>query len=301
MTPLIEAGAPIAVVAPCGVYNRDRYRAGLRIARENGLNVQPLDDLLRPWRYLAGNDAHRLEQLVHAMTSDDYAAVWIARGGYGLTRLLDDLPWSRFDDRPVLGFSDVTALFAGMRAHGVGTAVHAPVVHSIPKSDEPSLDALVAVLQGKRPALDGTIWIEGHAEGPVVGGNLCLLASTCGTPEQLDARGCILVLEEIGEPAYRVDRMLQQLHSAGVFDSVTGIVLGEFVDCRVPEGADFTIEDVLKDQLTRLGVPILAEAPIGHGAQNHAFVWGRHGVFDPALPGSADGRLRFQPAPTSRA
>lgn len=296
MTPLLESGAPIAVVAPCGIYNIDRFRAGLRIARENGLNPVPLDDLLRPWRYLAGNDAHRLDQLVHAMTSDDYAAVWVARGGYGLTRIVDDLPWDRFDDRPVLGFSDVTALFAGMRTRGIGTAVHAPVVHSLPKSDPSSVDALVAVLDGKRPALEGTVWVEGHAEGPVVGGNLCLLAATCGTPEQLDASGCILVLEEIGEPAYRIDRMLQQLHSAGVFDGVVGIVLGEFVDCRVPANADHTLDDVLMDQLGRLGIPILAEAPIGHGSANHAFVWGDQAAFEPALPGSADGRLLFRPA-----
>lgn len=287
---VLEAGAPIAVVAPCGIYDPQRFEAGLALARERGFDLRPLDGILRPWRYLAGDDAHRRAQLIEAMTSDAYAGVWIARGGYGLTRLIDDLPWNRFDARPVLGFSDVTALFAAMHRHRVGTAVHAPVVHSLPKTDPASLDALFALLRGERPVLHGRFRGGGVATGPIVGGNLCLLAATCGTPDQLDATGCILVLEEIGEPAYRVDRMLQQLHSAGVLAGVAGIVLGEFVSCRVPEGADYTLDDVLMEQVRKVGVPVLSDVPIGHGAANHAFVWGDHASFGP------DGRLTMAAA-----
>ncbi|MCB9675987.1 MAG: LD-carboxypeptidase [Alphaproteobacteria bacterium] len=282
---MIAPGAPIAVVAPCGAYDPTRFAEGLRIAREHGLNPVPLPGNLHPWRYFAGTDAHRLEQLVEALTSDAYAAVWIARGGYGLTRILDGIPWERVQSRPVIGFSDVTALFNAMYLRGIGTPVHGPVVHSLPVSDATTVERLVAVLAGERPALEGEVWVPGRAEGRVVGGNLCLLAATAGTSAQLDASGCILVLEEIGEQAYRVDRMLQQLHSAGIFDGVQAVVLGEFVSCRAPDGADWTLDDMLRDHLEPLGVPVLAGCPVGHGARNHAFVWGSQGV--------VDGRLAF--------
>ncbi|MEZ4316031.1 MAG: LD-carboxypeptidase [Myxococcota bacterium] len=280
---MIEPGAPIAVCAPCGAYDPDRFAHGLQIARDHGLNPVPLPGLLQPWRYFAGTDAHRLDQLVEALTSDAYAAVWIARGGYGLTRILDGIPWERVSPRPVIGFSDVTALFSAMYARGLGPAVHGPVVHSLPGSDSTTVERLCAVLAGERPAIPGTVRVEGRAEGPVVGGNLCMLAATAGTSAQLDASGCILVLEEIGEPAYRIDRMLQQLESAGVFDGVVALVMGELTSCRSPEGVDWTLDDLLQDRFERLSIPVLVDAPIGHGSQNHAFVWGAHGVVDGGL------------------
>lgn len=273
---MIRPGASIAVCAPCGVPNLARLDAGLQIARSRGFDVQLLPDMLQPHRYLAGPDAHRAAQLVEALTDPRWDAVWIARGGFGLTRLLDALPFERFAERPVIGFSDVTALFGAMHARGLGPCVHGPVVHSLPGTDEASLDALFDVLEG-RPAPDwrGTPWVEGIAEGPVIGGNLCLLAATCGTPHQVDARGALLVLEEVGEHAYRVDRMLQQLVSAGVFDGVAGVLVGEMTGCAAPEGASWSIDDVLRDHLEPLGVPVLAGVPVGHGSRNHAFVWGR--------------------------
>lgn len=271
---MIERGAPIAVVAPCGAYDVNRFEEGLAIARARGHRLEPLPGNLQPHRYLAAPDAVRREQLVTALTDDRYAAVWIARGGYGLTRILDDLPLDRLQRKPIIGFSDVTALFAQLHPHGLGPCVHGPVVHSLPATDTASLDALFALLEGERTDLTGTPWVEGEAEGPLLGGNLCLLAATAGTGAQLDASGSILVLEEIGEPAYRVDRMLQQCRSAGIFDDLAGIVLGDFVSCRVPEGADWSLEDMLREHLCTLGVPVLAEVPIGHGARNHAFVWG---------------------------
>jgi len=277
---MIEAGAPIAVVAPCGAYHVERFEQGLQIAREHGLNPVPLPGILQPWRTFAGTDSHRLDQLVEALCSEDFAATWIARGGYGVTRILDQIPWDQVAPRPVIGFSDVTALFCGLQRNQMGIAVHGPVVHSLPISDEASIRALVEVLHGGSTGFTGTSWVGGRATGPLVGGNLCLLAATAGTPDQLDARGSILVLEEVGEPAYRVDRMLQQLHSAGIFDGVRAVVLGEFVSCRVPEGADWSLDEMLLDHLRPLGVPVLAHAPIGHGSANHAFVWGSEATVD---------------------
>lgn len=273
--PLIPKGAPIAVVAPCGIVDPDRFEAGLRILRAAGHDPHPYPHMQRPWRYLAGDDDHRAAQLVDALTSPRWAAVWIARGGYGLTRILDRVPFHELPRRPVLGFSDVTVLLGALHAAGAGPAIHAPVVHSLPIHDAASLDHLFALLEGRpTPALVGTPWVDGDAEGWLCGGNLCLLAATCGTPWQLDARGAVLVLEEIGEAPYRIDRMLRQLVEAGVFEGVRGVAVGELVGCRPPEGADWTLRDVVLDHLRPLGVPVVGDLPIGHGARNHAFPWG---------------------------
>lgn len=278
---------PIAVIAPCGAYDVDRFAAGLTIARDRGLDLRPLPGNLQPHRYLAAPDDVRRAQLIEAFTDPAYGAVWIARGGYGLTRILDDLPLDTFEQRPCIGFSDVTALFSVLYKNGLGPCVHGPVVHSLGVSDDASLDALFAVLQGERPVLEGVSWVDGTVTAPVAGGNLCLMAATAGTSQQLDVSGHILVIEEVGEPAYRVDRMLQQCRDSGVFDGLAGIALGEFVHCRVPEGADWTLTDMLREHLEPLEIPVVAELPIGHGAQNHAFVWGDVATL-------AGGRLDFR-------
>ncbi len=274
---LIPRGAPIAVIAPSGAYDPARLEQGLALARARGYDLRPFPGMLRPERYLAAPDAVRIEQLTEALTDPRYAAVWIARGGFGLTRILSLLDVDRLRPRPVVGFSDVTALFNVLHGAGLGPCIHGPVVHSLPLTDGPSLDALWRLFEGERTDLVGEPWVEGVAEGPVLGGNLCLLAATAGTPAALRARGAILVLEDVGEPAYRIDRMLTQCLEAGLFDGVRGVVLGRFVDCRVPAGATYGLEDVLRDRLEPLGVPVLADVPIGHGASNQPFVWGEIG------------------------
>jgi len=281
VTPLIPLGTPIAVVAPCGAYNPDQLQAGIQVAAKAGHVLVPAPNMLRPHRYLAGTDAHRLGQLRDALSSPDYGAVWVARGGYGLTRILDDLQLEQPPSKPVLGFSDVTALLTAVHSAG-GTAVHAPMPHSLPNTNQRSLDHLWALLAGQgHHVLPGHTWATGLAAGQLVGGNLCLLAATCGTRQQLCARGRILIIEEVGEPAYKIDRMLRQMISAGVLDDVAGVGVGQMLDCRVPQGASYTIQDVLMDQLGPLGVPVVGALPIGHGSANHAFVLGSEGQIGP--------------------
>jgi muramoyltetrapeptide carboxypeptidase len=122
--------------------------------------------------------------------------------------------------------------------------------------------------------------VPGFARGPLVGGNLALLASLCGTPWQVNTAGRILVVEEVGEHAYRIDRMLQQLHDAGSLAGVAGIALGTFTSCT--GGQSWSVRDVLHDQLNRLKVPVIADLPIGHGEQNYAFPLGAVGTIDGA-------------------
>jgi muramoyltetrapeptide carboxypeptidase len=272
---MIARGTPIAVVAPSGAYDPARLAAGIDLLRARGHDPRPLPGLDAQWRYLAGSDDHRAAQLMHALTSDDFGAVWIARGGYGLTRILDRLPLETLPQRPVIGFSDVTGLFCALDRAGCGPLIHGPVVHSLGITDAESLDHLFDLVEGRpvRP-LSGQSWEEGTTSGRLVGGNICVLAATCGTPWQLDARDAVLVLEEVGEPAYRLDRLLQQLESAGVFAGVRGFAVGQMHHCRVPDGATYRIEDVLRDHLCGRGMPVVGDLPIGHAHANRAFPWG---------------------------
>lgn len=287
MTPLLPRGAPVAMVAPAGIHDPDRLDAGLALARARGVDVRALPGMLQPHRYLAGDDDHRAEQLIEALTDPRWAGVWISRGGYGLTRILDRLEGVELGNKPIIGFSDVTALFAALHPRGLGPLIHGPVVHSLPITDDASLEHLFDLLAGRETApLEGTPWVDGTAEGWLCGGNLCLLATLCGTPWQLDVSGAILVLEDVGEYAFRLDRMLQQLRSAGALEGVAGIAVGTFEGCRVPGGADYTLRDVLLDHLGTLGVPVIGDLPIGHGAANRAFAWG-------AAASLRDGRLAW--------
>lgn len=273
MSPILPAGARIAVIAPASRFDFDLLNRGLATLADWGFQPELFDGALDPVRNLAASDAVRLEHWVRAFSDPRYDAVWAVRGGYGFTRIMQSIPWAALTAKPLIGFSDLTpALDLATQRLGA-IAIHGPVVHSLPSTDAASLSWLRDLLAGAPlPALRGDVWVPGSASGPVVGGNLCLVAATCGTSAQLDATGCLLVLEEVGEPAYRIDRMLQQLASAGVLHGVAGVLVGSFTGCAAPEDQGWSVDDVLRDHLAGLGCPVLAGLPIGHGPANRAFV-----------------------------
>ncbi|MCP4808927.1 MAG: LD-carboxypeptidase [Proteobacteria bacterium] len=270
---MLQPGARVGVFAPSGAFDPTRLAAGMALASSWGLELVESPNLRARHRYLAGTDEQRLADLEWALGSPELDACWMARGGYGITRLLDRVDWDRVADRPMIGFSDGTALLVALRQRAGVAGVHGPVLHSLADlTSGPSRAALRdLLLGGTSPRVGG----EGDPpDGPLVGGNLCVLADLCGTPDQLDARGCVLLLEEIGEPAYKLDRMLRHLRRAGVFDGTVGVVLGQLTSCHAPEGADYTAEDVVLELLGELGVPLVRDAKVGHGRLNRAFVFG---------------------------
>lgn len=263
------------MVAPAGVFDPDWLERGLAIARGWGLTMVPAPYVGARHRFNAGTAVQRALDLRWALSWPDIDAVWFARGGYGTAHLLDDLPYEGLDARPIIGFSDATALFAALG--GRGRAVHGPVLTSLGTLADPdTLEATRALLmEGRAPALPGRpLGAPGRARGRLSGGNVTVLASLCGTPHAWRAAGAIAVLEDVGEAPYRLDRCLHQLLRAGAFEGVCGIALGEFVNCDPPAGTDWTLEEVLLDRLGPLGVPILAGLPVGHGARNRPWVLG---------------------------
>lgn len=268
---MLSPGARIAVVAPSGIFDPARVDRGMRLLESWGYHVEPLGGFGARHRYLAGDDTTRLQDLTRAMCGD-FDAVWMARGGYGLARLLPLLPWQALRRIPFFGFSDATAILNPLFDRGL-VPVHAPVLNAlVDHNDEESRAHLHALLaEGRCAPLQGEVVIPGSADAPIVGGNLCVMASMCGTPFQLRGRGRIVLLEDVGEPPYKLDRLLTQVIQAGCLDGAAAIVLGEFVGASPPEGADWTTREVLVDLLRPLGVPILAGVGVGHGPRNLAF------------------------------
>jgi muramoyltetrapeptide carboxypeptidase len=279
---MLSEGSRVAVVAPAGVFKPERLQAGVELITSWGLEVVAGRNLHAASRYTAGTVQQRLSDLTWALTAADIDAVWFARGGYGTAQLLPHIPWSQCDGRPVIGFSDATALLTAMERVGVGGGIHGPVLHSL--ADHTGADSVAAL---KRMLLEGgSYWLKGRhlcgphraVQGRLVGGNLCVLASLAGTPWSLRAQGAIVVLEDINEPAYKLDRLISQLRASGSFDGAVGIALGEFTDCPVPSSADWTLDDVLIELLSPLGLPVISGLPVGHGSRNRPWQVGVEGV-----------------------
>jgi muramoyltetrapeptide carboxypeptidase len=230
------------------------------------------------YRYTAGTREQRTRDLLSALSDPSIRAVWYARGGSGSVHHLSAIETDSLDQRPVIGFSDATSLLSHLWNHRAAQPVHGPVLHTLATSnDAATVEATRALLFGERNTQSWSCEVLSHADevrGPLVGGNLCVLASVCGTPFQLNARGCILLLEEVGEAPYKVDRLLTQLRLAGGLDGVQAVILGDFTGGDPPLYAKWTIPDVVAECLEGLHIPILTGAPVGHGSANHPFVVG---------------------------
>jgi muramoyltetrapeptide carboxypeptidase len=283
--PLLSPGARVGVFAPSGNFDPDRLELGLDFLRGWGLEPVIAPGLGRRARYLAGSDDLRLADLVWALTEPGLDAAWLARGGYGLTRLLHRIPYRAIPSRPVIGFSDASALFSALWSAGVGRPVHGPVLQSlVDHHDEASREALWRLLfEGTGARWPVSSLVGGEAAGPLIGGNLCTLASLAGTPHALAGRGAIVLLEEVGERPYRVDRLLTQLLRSGALAGVAAVALGQLSDCEEPGQPEWDAAGIATEILAELGVPVVAGAPVGHGAPNHAFPWGARAQVDGEL------------------
>ena len=279
---MLSEGARVAVVAPSGVFKPERLQAGLDLISSWGLQPVLGENLNQSHRYTAGTIQQRVADLSWALTAPDIDAVWFARGGYGTAQLLPHLPWSDCDGRPVIGFSDATALLVAMERVGVSGGIHGPVLHSLADHSSPGSQSAL-----KKLLLDGGgYWLKGRhlcgphraVQGRLVGGNLCVLSSLAGTPWSLRCHGAIVVLEDINEPAYKLDRMISQLRDSGAFRGAVGIALGEFTDCKIPSAADWTLDELMTDLLLPLGLPVICGLPVGHGSRNRPFQIGAEGV-----------------------
>jgi len=268
----LVAGDRIGIVAPSGPVPQERLDAGLDILR--GWDLEPVvaPHVLAGHAsgYLAGTDQDRAADLQQAWCDPELAAVMCARGGYGAQRMVDLLDWAAMRDAPAkafIGYSDITALHEAFATRlGVAT-LHGPMAAAETfLKDGPTQEHLRRTLLAPQEELVLTsptarALLPGRAEGVTLGGCVSLLAADLGTPYvRPSAAGGILVLEDIGEEAYRLDRILTQLLRSGWLDGVAGIVLGSWTDC----GPDEEIRALMLDRLAGLDVPVIEELGFGH-------------------------------------
>ncbi len=284
--PRLRKGGLVGLISPAGPVAEEGLKAGLARLHSKGLRVRLGAHVFDRKNYLAGEDASRLEDL-HAMFRDpEVRAVFCTRGGYGTLRLLDKIQYDLIIKNPkiLVGFSDITALLmASLKKTGLVT-FHGSMFRNAGQKDTANIDDLLALLGFSgthQPVFEGIrTLIPGKGRGPLIGGNMNLISHLLGTPFLPSFSGCILVLEDIGEPLYRVDRMLTHLRLSGQLEGLRGIVGGEFKECGEPEAIDRLLTEVAED----LHIPLISGFPLGHGFRNIPLPFGVTAELDTAGP-----------------
>lgn len=273
--PLLEPGSRVALVSPAGPL---RNQSDLERALENvrSFDWEPIvgAHVLERDGYLAGSDEHRLADLNRFAADPTVDAVWSIRGGYGAMRLLDELDFDAWRERPkaLIGYSDVTALHAAITKSAGLITYHGPTARAeLTEFTRRSLwDVVACGANGYRVSGDEIECLQpGRARGRLVGGNLALVSALVGTPYAYDLDGAILVIEDVNEAVYRIDRMLTQLWLSGGLQRVAGLAFGLFTEIPPePSDAERPLERVLREFAERCGVPAVARVPVGHVADH---------------------------------
>jgi muramoyltetrapeptide carboxypeptidase len=271
----LRPGDCVAFVAPSSPFEIEKFYQAVSIFESRGYRVAPGKNILQKRGYLAGTEAERAEDLIHAILDPSVSAIVCIRGGFGSSRLLPWLPFSAFKQTPkiFLGYSDATFLHVAFWTKNRWVTFHGSnLIESVVVPE--SLDAILSALSGNSDfswSLDErNILRHGMASGIVLGGNLCCLCHLLGTPYFPDLRGVVLLLEDRGEALYRLDRILTQFKLAGVFDQIAGLILGHFRECDEPQ----KIRDMVLDQVKYYTFPVVADLPFGHGSPNQVIPLG---------------------------
>ena len=281
----LKAGQTIGIVAPASPPNEpESLRIAIETVESLGFRVKPAPHLFDRAGYLAGEDAARAADLNALFADDEVNAIFCARGGYGASRLLPLLNYEAIRAHPkiILGYSDITALLLAIQ-HKTGLVTfHGPIAgqsfsaYTLAEFKKVLFSPAVPLSLGAAPAFEGgegrvertnriTMLAPGKAQGRLLGGNLSLVAHLTGTPYMPDLAGAILFLEDVGEAAYSIDRMLTQLWLAGSLQQVAGIAFGKFSELRSSEWVqDRLLEDVLAERSRALGIPTISGLMIGH-------------------------------------
>lgn len=270
LPPPLGPGARVALVAPSGpLSGRDDLDRALASVRRMGWEPVVGEHVLDRAAYLAGSDADRVADLNWAAAQPDIDGVWCIRGGYGAMRILPLVDYDAWRERPraLIGYSDITALHCAIGRRADLVTFHGPTARE-PGAQFSTESMRRALVCGEDPcgvAPRATTFVSGRATGRLVGGNLALIAALMGTPYAPDFSGGILLLEDVNEYVYRIDRMLAQLRLSGALDAIEGLAFGSFSE--VPEDTsddDQGVTPVLREFALALGKPCLNCIPMGH-------------------------------------
>lgn len=270
----LASGARVALVAPAGVLRGGDHQTdtnsdiGRAIANAKSFGWEPVvsENATARRAYLAGTDEQRLHDINAAINDKKIDGIWCIRGGYGSIRLLNALDDDAFarSPKPIIGFSDITALLYALGERSRAITYHGPTArYTFTSFTRDSFVRAVVEQKDSCGAAPGAeVLCSGGADGRLAGGNLAVLASLCGTPYQPNFKDCIVVLEDINEAVYRVDRLLQQLLLSGALTGCKAIIFGHCTSCAENDGRN--VKDVLKEAAEYLKVPCMYGIPVGH-------------------------------------
>ncbi|MEO0556253.1 MAG: LD-carboxypeptidase [Bacteroidota bacterium] len=278
LPPPLQPGDAVGMVAPSRLIKPDQVEQALATFNLWGLEVRQGSSLFGTHGYFAGTDENRLNDLQNFINDPEIRCIFCARGGYGVTRILDQLNLKPLLETPkwIVGFSDITALHLALGNLEI-SSIHGlmPVQFGYfgAESSIESLRKLLFDRVGEVIAPYHSMNRLGKVNAPVVGGNLSLIVDSIGTKNEIQTRGKILFLEEIDEYLYKIDRMLIQLKRAGKLDLLAGLMIGDFTqtkDTQIPFGQN--LEQIILAKVSQYDYPLAFSFPVGHEIPNHSIL-----------------------------
>jgi muramoyltetrapeptide carboxypeptidase len=272
----LQPGDIIGLVCPAGSIPMERVEKCIEILTSWGYKVKLGVTVGTKKDCFSATDKERAADLQAMLDDASVKAVLCGRGGYGLSRIIDNIDFSIFSKQPkwVIGFSDITVLHAALQKQGI-QSIHGPMAAAFNKgaAGEPYIQSLKLILEGVKTQYEAAPHLFnrlGQAQAPMVGGNLCMMAHLIGSNHSFETRGKILFLEDVGEYHYNLDRMVIQIKKAGLFDHLAGLVLGGFTEMKDP-ATDFGANafEILYHHVSSFHYPVAFNFPISHGLENY--------------------------------
>ncbi len=280
--PFLKQGSVIGITCPSGYVSEDRVAYAVKVLERWGFSVKQGKTIGSEHFYFSGTDQERLADLQDMLDDPDVDAILMGRGGYGLSRIIDGLDFTKFLRNPkwVCGFSDITVLHNHLQARYLIPSLHSPMCGAFKPETENQdyLKTLYAALTGESiyyHSAPSKFNRSGQAEAVLTGGNLSLLTHLIGSASEVDTEEKMLFIEDIGEHYYKIDRMLLTLKRAGKLDHLKGIILGGFTemeDTERPFGQ--TIEEIIWDKVKEYDYPVCFNFPCGHQDINNTLTLG---------------------------
>lgn len=276
--PFLQAGDKIGIVAPASVIKYQDILPGISRLRDDWqLEVVEGQTLTSSYYQFSAPDTDRINDLQTMLDDPSIKAIVAARGGYGCSRIVDELNFDKFLKYPkwIVGFSDLTVFLSKMYSLGF-TGIHAPMVKSMMLDGaETAAESLRQILFGELPGYTvpaHELNRQGSARAEIVGGNLCILAHMIGSPTDIDTQGKILFIEDVGEYLYNLDRMMIQLKRSGKFANLAGLVVGQFSDMKDNSSPSFgkTPYQIIEEHVAGHDYPVCYNFPVGHVPDNRA-------------------------------
>lgn len=280
--PYIQQGDRIGLVCPAGAIPIEKVQNCIETLEKWGYLVQLGKTVGAKEHRFSGTDTERALDLQAMLDDENIKVILCARGGYGMSRIIDQIDFSKFNAHPkwVVGFSDITVLHAALQKQNC-MSIHGPMAAAFNKGEAglKYIDSLRHCLEGKATqykANSHSFNKIGQVQAPIIGGNLCMMAHLVGSKNQMDTSGKIIFLEEVAEYHYNIDRMMIQCKNAGLFEKCVGVIVGGFTDLK-DNASDFgaTANEIVLQHLLHLSIPICFDFPLGHGLENFALKQGQ--------------------------